>query len=98
MWLFGFHRQLLPFTGRSGPLWTLEGLAGIVLPALTLGGVFVGPVARMARSSVLDVLGADHVRTARAKGVTERTVVLRHALRNVPRIVRTRGRRGASSP
>ncbi len=82
VWLFGFYWQVLPFTGRTGPIWTLEGLSGIALPALTLGGVFVGPVARMTRSAVLDVLGADHVRTARAKGVGERAVVLRHALRN----------------
>lgn len=82
VWLFGFYWQVLPFTGRTGPLWTLEGLAGVALPALTLGGVFVGPVARMTRSAVLDVLGADHIRTARAKGVGERAVVLRHALRN----------------
>jgi glutathione transport system permease protein len=54
----------------------------IVLPAVTLGGVFIGPVARMTRSAVLDVLGADHVRTARAKGLSETVVVLRHALRN----------------
>lgn len=82
VWLLGFQWQVLPFTGRTGPLWTLEGLRGVVLPALTLGGVFVGPVARMARSAVLDVLGLDHVRTARAKGLTERAVVIRHALRN----------------
>lgn len=82
IWLLGFHWQLLPFTGRTGPLWTREGLAGIVLPAATLGGVFVGPIARMTRSAVLDVLDADHVRTARAKGLAERPVVLRHALRN----------------
>lgn len=82
VWLFGFYWQVLPFTGRTGPIWTPEGLSGIALPALTLGGAFIGPVARMARSAVLDVLGADHVRTARAKGVGERAVVLRHALRN----------------
>jgi ABC-type dipeptide/oligopeptide/nickel transport system permease component len=82
MWLVGFHWQLLPFTGRTGPLWTWEGLRGIILPAVTLGGVFVGPVARMTRTAVLDVLGAEHVRTARAKGLPERLVVLRHALRN----------------
>ena len=82
IWLVGFQWQLLPFTGRAGPLWTLEGLQAIILPALTLGGVFVGPVARMTRTSVLDVLGAEHVRTARAKGLPERLVVLRHALRN----------------
>lgn len=82
IWLFGFKYPLLPFTGRMGPIWTWDGFLAIILPAITLGGVFVGPVARMTRSSVLDVLGADHVRTARAKGLTERAVVMRHALRN----------------
>lgn len=82
IWLFGFKYPILPFTGRTGPLWTWEGLQGIILPAITLGGVFVGPVARMTRTSVLDELGADHVRTARAKGLGERTVLLRHTLRN----------------
>ncbi|KRE00972.1 peptide ABC transporter [Bosea sp. Root670] len=82
IWLFGFKYPILPFTGRMGPLWTWEGLQGIILPAITLGGVFVGPVARMTRTSVLDELGADHVRTARAKGLGEITVVLRHTLRN----------------
>ncbi len=82
MWFVGFRWQLLPFTGRGGPIWTLAGLRALALPALTLGGVFVGPVARMTRTAVLDVLGADHVRTARAKGLRETLVVLRHALRN----------------
>ncbi len=82
IWFFGFKWQLLPFTGRGGPLWTIEGLRSITLPALTLGGIFVGPVARMTRTAVLDMLSADHVRTARAKGLAESVVVLRHALRN----------------
>ncbi|MCF7644206.1 ABC transporter permease [Bacillus subtilis] len=82
VWLFGFKYPILPFTGRLGPLWTWEGFTSIILPAITLGGVFVGPVARMTRTSVLDVLGADHIRTARAKGLKERKVVTRHALRN----------------
>lgn len=78
----GYKWQLLPFLGRGGPLWTQDGLAHVVLPALTLGFVFVGPVARMTRASVLDVLKADYVRTARAKGLRERAVIIRHALRN----------------
>ncbi|BCB17229.1 ABC transporter permease [Bosea sp. ANAM02] len=82
IWLFGFYYPVLPFTGRTGPLWTWEGIQGIILPAITLGGVFVGPVARMTRTSVLDELGADHVRTARAKGLGETAVILRHTLRN----------------
>ena len=82
IWYVGFQWQLLPFTGRGGPLWTLAGVQAIALPALTLGGSFVGPVARMTRTAVLDALGAEHVRTARAKGLGEGRVVLRHALRN----------------
>jgi ABC-type dipeptide/oligopeptide/nickel transport system permease component len=82
IWYVGFKWQMLPFTGRLGPLWTWEGFQAVILPALTLGGVFVGPVARMTRTAVLDVMGADHVRTARAKGLTERRVVTRHGLRN----------------
>jgi ABC-type dipeptide/oligopeptide/nickel transport system permease component len=78
----GYYWQLFPFLGRPGPIWTLAGLYGIVLPALTLGLSFIGPVARMTRTSALEVMNADHVRTARAKGLRERTVVLKHVLRN----------------
>ncbi len=73
---------LLPFQGRDGPLWTLAGLKSIVLPAVTLGSVFVGPVARMTRTSMLETLAADYVRTARAKGLTEWKVTMHHGLRN----------------
>jgi ABC-type dipeptide/oligopeptide/nickel transport system permease component len=82
VWFVGFRWQMLPFTGRGGPLWTASGLRSVALPALTLGTVFIGPVVRMTRSSVLDALGAEHVRTARAKGLNEPVVVVRHALRN----------------
>jgi glutathione transport system permease protein len=82
IWFVGFRWGLLPFTGRAGPFYTLEGLQSLTLPAITLGLVFVGPVARMTRISVLDVLGAEHVRTARAKGLRESAVIMRHALRN----------------
>jgi glutathione transport system permease protein len=82
IWFVGFQWQLLPFTGRGGPIWSLDGIRALILPAVTLGGVLVGPVARMTRTAVVDTLSADHVRTARAKGLTERLVVLRHALRN----------------
>lgn len=80
--LFGITFRWLPFVGRGGPVWTLEGLRHLALPAMSLGMVFIGPVARMTRSSVLEVLKLDHVRTARSKGLTERAVVIRHALRN----------------
>lgn len=79
---FGVKWQLFPFIGRGGPLWTVDGLRHIALPALSLGLIFIGPVARMTRSSVLEVLRLDHVRTARSKGLTEAQVILRHGLRN----------------
>jgi ABC-type dipeptide/oligopeptide/nickel transport system permease component len=78
----GVKWQVFPFIGRGGPLWTIDGLRHIALPALSLGLIFIGPVARMTRSAVLEVLRLDHVRTARAKGLSERRVILRHGLRN----------------
>ncbi len=55
---------------------------GIVLPALTLGFISAGLISRLTRSSLIEVLRDDYVRTARAKGLRERVVVLRHALQN----------------
>lgn len=78
----GVKWQLLPFLGRGGPLWTVEGVRHIILPAVSLGLILVGPVARMTRTSVLEVLKLDHVRTARAKGLSETRIILRHGLRN----------------
>jgi ABC-type dipeptide/oligopeptide/nickel transport system permease component len=72
----------LPFQGREGPLWSLAGLKSIILPAVTLGSVFVGPVARMTRTSMLETLAADYVRTARAKGISDWRVTMHHGLRN----------------
>jgi peptide/nickel transport system permease protein len=54
----------------------------LVLPMLTLGIVYLAQYSRLARTSMLDVLGADYIRTARAKGVNEKGVVYKHALKN----------------
>ena len=77
----GLKWGLLPFTGREGPIWA-GGLASLVLPSCTLGSVLIGPIARITRTAVLEVLGADYIRTARAKGLREAAVIVRHALRN----------------
>jgi ABC-type dipeptide/oligopeptide/nickel transport system permease component len=77
----GFKMGLLPFTGRTGPVWD-GGLPSLILPATTLGAVLIGPIARLTRTAVLEVLGADFVRTARAKGLRETVVIVHHALRN----------------
>jgi ABC-type dipeptide/oligopeptide/nickel transport system permease component len=66
---------LLPTSGR-------EGWRHLVLPALTLGAFAMASVARLTRSAVLEVLGADYVRTARAKGLSELLVVAKHTLKN----------------
>ena len=54
----------------------------IILPTCTLSFIYVALIARMTRAAMLDVLGEDYVRTARAKGISETGVLLRHALRN----------------
>ena len=62
--------------GRSGDLRHL------FLPALTLASISTGYIARMMRSTMLEIIRKDYIRTARAKGLSEKTVILRHALRN----------------
>ncbi len=82
MWLFAVKLGWLPISGRGGPMWTAAGLQHLALPALTLGGVQVPALARLTRSSLLEALNQDYVRTARAKGLAERLVVAKHALKN----------------
>ena len=73
--LFSVTLGLLPTAGNETP-------SSIVLPSLTLAAYQMAVIARMTRSSALEVLGQDYVRTARAKGVRERGVVVSHVLRN----------------
>jgi ABC-type dipeptide/oligopeptide/nickel transport system permease component len=73
--VFAFWLPVLPVGGIGSP-------AHLVLPAVTLALPSIAMIARMTRSSVLEVLREDYVRTARAKGVQERLVVVKHALRN----------------
>jgi peptide/nickel transport system permease protein len=60
----------------------VDGLRHLILPAIALGATFAAVLTRMIRSSMLEVLGADYIRTARAKGQTEQRVLFSHALRN----------------
>lgn len=60
----------------------VTGLRDLILPSVALGAAFAASVTRMIRSSLLEVLGQDYIRTARAKGVRNGTVIVRHALRN----------------
>ena len=73
--LFAVQLQLLPATGRGG-------IRNLILPATTIGLQLFGTILRLTYSSMLQVLGEDYVWTARAKGVRETVVIIKHALRN----------------
>ncbi len=81
--LFSVKLGWLPASGFVSPSEDLKGnLAGMIMPAFVLGNAIAAVLMRHTRSAMLQVLAADYVRTARAKGLDERVVVLRHALRN----------------
>ncbi|HMK28044.1 MAG TPA: ABC transporter permease, partial [Terriglobales bacterium] len=73
--LFAIKLGWLPVSGSGS-------FGHIILPAITMGGALAAILTRMVRTSMLEELNQDYIRTARAKGLTERTVVYRHALRN----------------
>lgn len=75
MYIFSVKLQILPVAG-----W--DSWQHIILPALTLGAGGAAIVARMTRSSMLDVIRQDYIRTARAKGLREQIIISKHALRN----------------
>jgi peptide/nickel transport system permease protein len=83
--IYGFSMTLrwLPvqgFVSFSRGFWPF--ITHLMLPTLTLGMVYIALITRVTRASMLEVLGEDYVRTARAKGVGERSVMIRHVLRN----------------
>ncbi|HEY7099050.1 MAG TPA: ABC transporter permease [Terriglobales bacterium] len=73
--LFAIKLGWLPVSGAGS-------VANLVLPAITMGGALAAILTRMVRTSMLEELGQDYIRTARAKGLPEKNVVYRHALRN----------------
>ena len=73
--VFSKYLRLVPSAGR-------EGFSSLILPALSLGFIMAGLIMRMVRSSVLEVLREDYLKTARAKGLSEFIVIFKHALRN----------------
>mgnify|MGYP001117251109 CR=1 FL=1 len=83
IWLFSVKLGWLPVQGYQSISQGFGGfIARLVLPTLALGTIYIALIARMTRTSVLEVLNEDYVRTARAKGLPELKVVLSHALRN----------------
>ncbi len=81
--LFSVHLGWLPASGYESPFVDLKAnLAAMIMPAFVLGNAIAAVLMRHTRSAMLQVLSTDYVRTARAKGLSERVVVLKHALRN----------------
>jgi peptide/nickel transport system permease protein len=81
--LFAVTLGWLPASGYVSPFEDLKAnLAAMIMPAFVLGNAFAAVLMRHTRSAMLQVLSSDYVRTARAKGLDERVVVLKHALRN----------------
>jgi len=73
--VFSYWLNWLPSAGNDGPLH-------FIMPVVALSAFYVASLTRYTRNAMLDALGQDHLRTARAKGMPERTVILKHALRN----------------
>jgi len=83
IFVFGVSLRWLPISGYVDPLEEpLDGLRSLTLPAITLGLALAAVITRTLRSSMLEALSEDYVRTARAKGLSDAAVVRRHALRN----------------
>lgn len=82
IYFFSVKWQLLPVSGYGGPIYTVEGFRHILMPAFVLSFTLMASTTRITRSTMLDVIREDYVRTARAKGVKERSVIWYHAFRN----------------
>ena len=80
--LFSHYIPIFPTVGHGDPSNAISYLYHLTLPAATLGLAATAYVARLTRSSVLEVIRQDYIRTARAKGLREREVILKHTLRN----------------
>jgi peptide/nickel transport system permease protein len=93
--LFAVQLGWLPASGYVSPFEDPKGnLAAMIMPAFVLGNAFAAVLMRHTRSAMLQVLSSDYVRTARAKGLEERVVILKHALRNALTPVITLGALG----
>ncbi len=82
IYLFAVKLQWLPASGYGGPIYTVDGARHVLLPALVLSFTLMASTTRITRSAMLDVIREDYIRTARAKGVRESSVILVHAFRN----------------
>jgi len=81
--------QIMPLSGLADPLtesgtwqWYLDVAHHLILPVVSLSSIYLAQYSRLARASMMDILGSDYIRTARAKGLGQRVIIYKHALRN----------------
>ena len=82
MLIFAVRLRWFPVAGYNGQWWTVTGIKQLTLPAITLGVQTAALLARITRSSMLEVMRADFVRTARAKGLSQMVTIGKHVFRN----------------
>ena len=87
MMVFGVIWHILPVSGRGETLWgwsflTIDGFRHLIIPSVALSSVLMALNARLTRASMLEVMRQEYIDTARAKGLRERVVLIKHAFRN----------------
>ena len=87
--LFVAILEIMPLSGIANPVtphgtfgWYIDVLHHLFLPVMSLSSIYLASYSRLARASMMDILGSDYIRTARAKGLGQRMVIYKHALRN----------------
>jgi peptide/nickel transport system permease protein len=87
--LFVSMLQIMPLSGLADPLsesgtwqWYLDVAHHLFLPVISLSSIYLAQYSRLARASMMDILGSDYIRTARAKGLGQRMIIYKHGLRN----------------
>lgn len=82
MYIFSVKFSLLPASGYNGHIWTASGFSNFILPGVSLSFVLMASNMRLTRAAMLDVMGHDYIRTAKAKGLGKNKIILVHGLKN----------------
>jgi len=82
IFLFAVHWQIFPISGRADSFLTVQWLSYLVLPAFAVGARRAGLLTRLTRSSMLEIINEDYIRTAKGKGIGSKAVIYTHAMKN----------------
>lgn len=82
IYLFSVHWQIFPISGRADSFLTVQWLSYLALPAFAIGARRAGLLTRLTRSSMLEIINEDYIRTAKGKGIGKKAVIYTHAMKN----------------